>query len=225
MTESVRGCRSIPPVHGAVESHGRPRVGVLIPVKAFADAKQRLRPALDDAHRTNLARRCAERVVAAAGDVPTYVVCDDDGVAAWAATVGAQVVRCPDTGLNAAVERGLAALRDAGLDVAVIAHGDLPLAQDFGPLVLDGAITVVPDYRYDGTNVLVIPTALAGSFSFHYGRGSFRRHVVEAITHSGVVRVLRDADLALDLDTPSDLTDPRLEEVRTWLQTNPANQP
>lgn len=200
-----------------------PSVGVLVPVKAFADAKQRLRPVLDDANRAALARWCAARVLAAAGNVPAHVVCDDDEVAEWAESLGATAIRCPGTGLNAAIDRGLAALRDRGFDVAVIAHGDLPLAADFSSLVLPGAITVVPDYRYDGTNALVLPTGLAGRFTFHYGRGSFRRHVLESITHCGTVRVLREANLALDLDTPADLADPRLEEVREWLQTSPAN--
>ena len=64
-------------------------MAVLVPVKAFHQAKLRLAPALDQAQRAALAREMATNVVRAAGDLPVAVVCDDDEVAAWAATVGA----------------------------------------------------------------------------------------------------------------------------------------
>ena len=223
MPESVRGGRSIPPVQRNEQGNRTPRVALLVPVKAFADAKQRLRGELDAQQRTALARWCAERVIAAAGAFAVHVVCDDPEVAAWAERLGVTVIRCDVAGLNPAVERGLQVLADTRFDLAIIAHGDLPLAEGFGELALDGTITVVPDYRYDGTNALVLPTALAGRFSPHYGSGSFRKHLVEALAHWPLVRVLRVEGLAHDLDTPADLADPRMEEVRQWLQTNPAS--
>lgn len=201
-----------------------PRAALLVPVKTFAEAKQRLRGALDEADRTDLARWCAERVVRAAGHLPVFVVCDDDNVAQWATGLGATAIICTESGLNLAVEQGLAALAGAGIATAVVCHGDLPLATGFDSLVDDRLVTVVPDHRYDGTNALVLPTALAGRFSFHYGRGSFRKHVVEALGHCAAVRVLRVEELSHDLDTPDDLADPRMEEVREWLQTNRANR-
>ena len=42
---------------------------------------------------------------------------------------------------------------------------------------------------------------------------------------SDAEQALRDGDLAYDLDTPEDLAHPRMEEVRAWLRTNPANRP
>ena len=56
-------------------------IAVLIPVKAFADAKVRLEKVLDADARSALARRMAETVVAAAAPLPVTVVCDDDEVA------------------------------------------------------------------------------------------------------------------------------------------------
>jgi 2-phospho-L-lactate guanylyltransferase len=76
---------------------------VLLPVKAFELAKLRLAPALDQAARAALARAMASNVVRAAGALPVSVVCDDDGVAAWAVEVGATVIWRPGRGLNAAV--------------------------------------------------------------------------------------------------------------------------
>lgn len=197
-------------------------MGLVVPVKAFGLAKQRLAPALADGQRAALARWCASRVVAAATPLPAYVVCDDDEVAAWARDAGAGVIWCPSAGLNTAVETALEHLRLAGVDLAVIAHGDLPLAHRFEHVALDGTATLVPDHRYDGTNVLALPTSAAG-FRFSYGRGSFRRHVREALRCGLAVRVLRDDDLAHDLDTPTDLDDPRMEDVRQWLRTNPVS--
>jgi len=198
-------------------------VAVMLPVKAFTDAKQRLSGMLGEADRVSLAKWCAERVVRAAGTLPVHVVCDDEAVADWANGLGVSVIRCSGPGLNLAIEQGLVALATAGFDYAIVAHGDLPLAMSFDGIALDGSITVVPDHRYDGTNALALPTALSGRFSFHYGRGSFRKHVIEAIAHSPIVRVLLVEELAHDLDTPDDLTDPRMEEVRQWLRTNPAS--
>jgi 2-phospho-L-lactate guanylyltransferase len=204
---------------------------VVVPVKAFADAKARLAPVLDEASRAALARWCAARVLAAAGPLDRFVVCDDPGVAAWATAAGAHPILVAEPGLNQAVAASVRRVRDAGYDIAVVVHGDLPLARRLGH-VLDGTgagpgaspcVSLVPDHRYDGTNVLALPTALADTFAFHYGRGSFRRHLREALRCGAAVRVLRDDELAQDLDTPSDLADDRMEEVRAWLRTSPAS--
>src|SRR2546423_1930212 len=48
--------------------------GVVIPVRAFALGKARLAAQLDDETRTDLARRLADRVEAASGELPTVVV-------------------------------------------------------------------------------------------------------------------------------------------------------
>ena len=49
-------------------------VAVLVPVKAFAEAKLRLAPALDPAHRAELARAMATHVVNSAAPLPVAVV-------------------------------------------------------------------------------------------------------------------------------------------------------
>lgn len=207
--------------HGAHTPDQLLRAAIVVPVKSFVLAKQRLTDHLDDARRTSLAQWCAERVIEAARPLEVFVVCDSDDIEQWATALGVQVIRSSTTGLNPSVEFAVAETARRGVDLAVIAHSDLPLANSFGHLVLGDAITIVPDYRYDGTNVLVIPTALAGRFEFQYGSGSFRRHAVEAVRHWPQVRILRDAVLARDLDTPDDLLDERMEGVRQWLQTSP----
>ncbi|MGI0130510.1 MAG: hypothetical protein ACREEC_10235, partial [Thermoplasmata archaeon] len=140
---------------------------VLVPVKAFREAKVRLAPALPPAERAELARSMAGSVVAAARHLPVAVVCDDDEVATWAERLGALVVSEPGRGLNGAVTAGVERLRTNGVARVTVAHADLPLASDLTwPGQFDG-ITLVPDRRRDGTNVVSIPSG--AGFRFSYG--------------------------------------------------------
>jgi 2-phospho-L-lactate guanylyltransferase len=59
-------------------------VAVVIPVKAFHQAKERLSDLLTPAERIVLAKYCADRVINAARDFDIFVVCDDPDVAQWA---------------------------------------------------------------------------------------------------------------------------------------------
>jgi 2-phospho-L-lactate/phosphoenolpyruvate guanylyltransferase len=196
---------------------------VLVPVKAFTNAKARLVTVLGDAQREGLARWMSARVLAAAGELPTYVACDDEQVAAWATEHGASILWHPGVGLNAAVNNSVADLGDAGVTDVVVAHGDLPRAGSLASLIAPGTLTLVPDQRGDGTNVIALPTDMP--FHFSYGPGSFQRHLGSAIAAGLSMRVRRDPLLALDIDTPSDLAHPLVQEVLpTWLQTNRANQ-
>jgi 2-phospho-L-lactate guanylyltransferase len=195
---------------------------LLVPVKAFANAKARLATVLDDRDRERLARWTSARVLAAAGELPTYVACDDETVAAWATEHGATVLWHPGVGLNAAVNNSVAELRDAGVTDVVVAHGDLPRAHSLARLAAPGTLTLVPDRHGDGTNVIALPTDMP--FEVAYGPGSYRRHLHAAIDAGLSVRVRRDPLLALDIDTPSDLSHPLvLEVLPSWLQMSPAS--
>lgn len=176
---------------------------MLVPVKAFGQAKLRLEAVLSADERAELARRMASHVLLAAAPLHTAVVCDDPEVRAWAEAAGAEVVWCPGAGLNGAVTRGVAALADRGFTEVVVAHGDLPGARRFDHLTGTGGVTAVPDRRADGTNVLSVP-AEAG-FGFSYGAGSFRRHCDEARRLGLPLRVRHDLDLNWDVDLPEDL--------------------
>lgn len=178
---------------------------VLVPVKRFAVAKARLAPVLGPAKREALARRTAAHVVAAAAPLPVAVVCDDDGVAEWAADLGAHVVRVAPRGLDRAVAEGVDALADLDVTRVVVVAGDLPLAEGLADLagVSGDPVTLVPDRREDGTNALVVPTS--SGFRFAYGPGSFSRHVAEAVRLGLGPDVRRPPALTLDLDEPADL--------------------
>jgi 2-phospho-L-lactate guanylyltransferase len=175
-----------------------------VPVKAFAQAKVRLAPALDEAGRAELSRRMAERVLAAARPLPVAVVCDDAEVANWAAGHGASVISEPGRGLNGAVTFGVEHLAAAGFAQVIVAHSDLPLATSFAWLAGLEGITLVPDRHDDGTNVVCLPARCG--FLFAYGPGSFARHVAEAVRLGLGPRVLREPSLGWDVDVPADLT-------------------
>jgi 2-phospho-L-lactate/phosphoenolpyruvate guanylyltransferase len=178
---------------------------VLIPVKAFAHAKRRLGRAMDDGERVRLVRTMAAHVVAASAPLPVAVVCDDEDVATWAEGLGAAVVWTPGQGLNGAVRAGVARLAESGAEWVTVAHGDLPRARGLGTLEHFGGVTIVPDRRDDGTNVLRLPARQ--DFAFAYGPGSFRRHCTEARRLGLPIRVLRVPDLAYDVDWPADVAE------------------
>ena len=165
-------------------------VAVLVPVKAFSEAKLRLAPALPPLARAELARAMAAHVLDAARPLPTAVVCDDPEVAAWARSERALVIWEPERGLNRAVEAGVERLRAGGAQRVVVAHGDLPLAQGL-------------DRVGNGTNVICVPAG--AGFTFSYGPGSFTRHTEEALRLGLPLRVLRTRALGHDVDLPSDL--------------------
>jgi 2-phospho-L-lactate/phosphoenolpyruvate guanylyltransferase len=178
-------------------------VAVLIPVKGFTDAKRRLAPALSADERRALARTMAERVIAACGDLPVAVVCDDPEVVEWAAGHDVTVVTAPGRGLNRAVEFGVDHLAGLGAAQVIVAHADLPMANDMTQLSRFGGVTLVPDRRDDGTNVACIPTGRG--FRFAYGPGSFGLHCREARRCELGLHIVRRADLAWDVDQPDDL--------------------
>jgi 2-phospho-L-lactate guanylyltransferase len=176
---------------------------VLIPVKSFTEAKVRLADALPASERAALARAMGARVITAAGQLPVSVVCDDEDVAAWAVGLGAAVIWSPGVGLNGAVTDGVLRLAASGAIEVIVAHADLPLADDLARLSGFAGVTFVPDRHGDGTNVLCVPTGV--DFRFAYGPGSFARHRDEADRLALPYRVLRDPRLGWDVDVPADL--------------------
>jgi 2-phospho-L-lactate guanylyltransferase len=184
----------------------RTEVAVLVPVKAFSQAKARLAPVLGPAGRAELARRLATRVLASARGLPVTVACDDDEVADWAVAAGSSVWWTHGLDLNGAVQSGVAALAAGGVRRVIVAHGDLPDARDLTVVGVGHGddVVAVPDRRDDGTNVLVVPAG--AGFRFGYGPGSFGRHRAEATRLGLAFEVVRASDLMRDLDDPEDLT-------------------
>lgn len=209
-------------------------VAVLVPVKRFSAAKGRLVGTLDDDTRKRFARWMATGVIRAARELPTFVACDDDEVAAWAEHLGAQVIWGEGLGLNGAVDDGIEQIVKHDVDHIIVAHADLPRPDNIVSVARHGCITLVPDRRRDGTNVMAFPAT--SPLQASYGGGSFGRHLAQALGWAGLagaptdatavaIEVRADPDLSLDLDTPSDLTHPLIREVLpAWLRTNLDNR-
>jgi 2-phospho-L-lactate guanylyltransferase len=189
--------------HDAVPA--RWRAGVIIPIRSFVGAKERLAEVIEPDVRAEIAQRFADRVLDATAEMATFVVSDAPEVRAWASERDVEVLDDPG-GLDAAAAAGVAHLAAIGFGRAVIAHADLPHARSLAPLARDAGqpvVALVPCHRDDGTNVLSIP--VDAEFRFSYGPGSFRRHAAETTRLGLGLRVVRAPDLTVDVDVPEDL--------------------
>ena len=174
-----------------------------IPVKAFHQAKRRLGPALTDPDRGQLVRAMATHVVSACAPLRLRSSVTTRR-AAWAADMGAAVMWEP----------GQASTAPCGpASIAWPAPARVGDRRPRGPAPRPGSrhlppfegVTLVPDRRDDGTNVLRLPAHR--DFRFAYGPGSFRAHRAEATRLGLAVRVLREPDLAYDVDWPADVVE------------------
>jgi 2-phospho-L-lactate/phosphoenolpyruvate guanylyltransferase len=186
---------------------------VIVLIKDFGDAKQRLRPALGPKARRGLARRNARLAVraAAAGD-RVLVVAGGEGVADLAEAWGADVLLEPkQEGQNPAAARGIARAMAEGADAVLLLSSDLPLVTiDAVREVLDAASRLtapvsmaVPAVGRGGTNALYLrpPDAI----ELQFGSDSLAKFREEAESR-GVEFVVHHSDaMALDLDEPGDL--------------------
>jgi 2-phospho-L-lactate guanylyltransferase len=178
---------------------------VVVPFRA-ASAKSRLE-ALDEEVRVDLAHRMLRNVIAAATAVgPTILVTELDATCAraLASEHGAAVVDDPGDGQGAAVEAGLAAVKEWP---ALVVNADLPAAEPrdllalLGVMPSDGiAIAPAPDGT---TNALAL--ARPGLFEPLYGPGSAARFRAHAEEHGIECAELTAPALARDVDTVAEL--------------------
>jgi 2-phospho-L-lactate guanylyltransferase len=186
----------------------------VLPVKRFGAAKRRLgdaaggeRPALAEAMLGDVLGALAradriERVVVVTGEPAARAAAEEHGVD-W-------IDDPDDAGHPQAARLGVTAALEGGARCAALLPGDCPLLD---PVELDraigalreGVVGIVPDRHGAGTNGLLLapPDAIAPAF----GPGSRERHL-ELARRSGMEpRVFELSSLALDLDTPDDLTE------------------
>src|SRR5437899_203461 len=102
---------------------------VVVLVKDFDSAKQRLGPALDPPKRRALARRNATRAIrAAAAGEHRVVVAGSEEAATLASDLGAEVLIEPrQEGQNVAAQRGIVRATERGADAVLVLSSDLPL--------------------------------------------------------------------------------------------------
>lgn len=174
-----------------------------MPIKNFAHAKARLAEVLSPSERQSLAQELASGVLKVLAAFDLFVVCDDTGVAHFAKDHGATVIWTPEVGLNGAVRLGVDHLSAEGYDFITISHADLASPARITALTDHDGVTIVPDHRDDGTNVMRVPGG--ASFAFCYGAGSSALHTQAARSAGYDVVVVRDEPLGYDVDDADDL--------------------
>ena len=190
------------------------RTAAAVPVKDFARAKKRLRARFDDRAVERSLRALLADVLGALAEAKrlerTFVLSDDEAVAAAARAAGASVtLRVPDPGLNAAIDAAAAERAAEGFDAVLVALGDLPLLApaDVDSLVEAGArapVVIAP--ADDGCTALLLrrpPLAIPARF----GPESAAAHEAAARERglTPLVWSLPD-ESRIDLDTPEDAT-------------------
>ena len=188
------------------------RAVAVLPVKRFADAKQRLSTGLAPGTRRALAEAMLTDVLVALrrteGLDEVVVVTAEPVAEALALGYGARVVAdTREAGQSPAAQIGLDAVE--GADVVLLVPGDCPALD---PVQLTAllrsvepapSVVLVPDRHGTGTNGLVLhpPSAIEPSF----GPGSRDRHTALAAEAGAALRVEEMPSLVLDVDTPDDL--------------------
>lgn len=185
----------------------------LVPIKRLDLAKGRLADVLGPDQRRALVQAMAtdvlEGLAACPGLERLLVVTEAPEVGDLARRTGAELMADPGQGLNAAVQAGANHAQAGGASSLLVVHGDLPLASAaaFARILAvhegPAAVTIVPDGRHDGSNCMALSPADAIPFS--YGRHSFDKHRRAAMERGLNFRCLEIPELALDIDSPTDL--------------------
>ena len=186
---------------------------VIVLVKDFASAKQRLGPALGPRERRALARRNARRAIRAAGaGSRRLVVAGSEEVGAFAAKLGAEFLVEPrQEGQNTAAMRGITHAVDNGAEAVIVLSSDLPFVtrRAVQRLLAVGAAeaapvaVAVPAVGRGGTNALYMrpPSAI----KLHFGGDSLALFRHDAESKNVRFLIHHSTEMALDLDEPDDL--------------------
>lgn len=190
------------------------RTCVILPVKPFDDAKERLATGLDPGQRRLIAEAMVRDVAAAlvkCAEIDEVVVISaEPKINEIVAGLASAVLPDAREGHSEAAKLGVVWALDHGCTRVVMIPGDCPLLD---PEELDGLISrcrddriefaVIPDRMGSGTNALVIspPDAIAPSF----GPDSRQRHLALGLAAGRRAAEIEVPTLALDLDSAEDL--------------------
>jgi 2-phospho-L-lactate/phosphoenolpyruvate guanylyltransferase len=189
------------------------RATVVLPIKRFHAAKQRLAAGLGGEQRRQLAEAMLADVLEAIGGARmverVIVVSGDEQARRIAEDAGAELVDDPDdAGHPEAALLGIERAKAAGATAVALLPGDCPLlnSRELDNLLTglpDPYAAIVPDRHGTGTNALVLspPDAIRPAF----GPDSCQRHQAAAREAGIPYGIERLDSLALDLDTPADI--------------------
>ena len=187
---------------------------LLLPIKDFRKAKQRLAGVLTPEERFGLAHamfadtmravrevRQADKIFVVTNYDPALRIAEENG---WEILHEEQQIsesNSVDAASGICEGRGVKALLRVPLDVPLVQPGDI---DELLSVECEGpALVIVPSRDGLGTNaILRTPPAL---FPSHFGMGSFAKHVREAERVGARVIFRRSARLEMDVDDESDL--------------------
>lgn len=185
---------------------------ILVPCKSLALGKSRLSGLLSPEQREALCTRfladTLRTAIEVGGAAGVKLISTDPAARAMAERLGIETYAQAWPGLNAALSgvcRRVLAVEDPG-DLLVLPI-DLPLATPDSlrkVLAAAGEIVLVPDRKNRGTNILLLRAGAWEDFPFAYGDDSFRVHCETAAARRRKLSVLRDEELAFDIDEPED---------------------
>ena len=187
---------------------------ILVPVKTLREAKQRLSPLLTPWERQALARAMLEDVLAALAAYPmrpeVAVVTGDPDAVLLAKQFSFDVIEDRNNlGESEAIATATQVCEERGERETLVLPGDVPLVspteigQIFDAAPVDGTV-IVPSRDERGSNaVLRRPASL---FPLKFGDDSFQPHLRAAESTGMTCVILRLTGIALDVDTPGDLS-------------------
>ena len=187
---------------------------ILIPVKAFSRAKERLASDHNEDERAALARAMCEdmfRVVAQVKGINrVYVVSAEYHALSLARQLNWHVIdereqvsesASVDAASRQCAREGVKALLRLPIDLPLIMPSDIETLFYF--VEKPPSVVIVPSMDETGTNALLrSPPDL---FPSHFGPGSFALHLKEAEQAGAKVAIVRNERIALDIDEPKDL--------------------
>ncbi|MEA2824214.1 MAG: 2-phospho-L-lactate/phosphoenolpyruvate guanylyltransferase [Alphaproteobacteria bacterium] len=187
---------------------------VLIPVKSFAQSKQRLAPYYSAADRAALAASLCEdffHIVAEARGIDrVFVVSQEPRALAWARERGWETIvetaqisesHSVDAASRQCAEQGVDVLLRLPIDIPLVTPGEIEAL--FVEVENAPSVVIVPSRDGTGTNALLrSPPTL---FPSHFGPDSFALHLDEAKRCDARLLILRNPRIELDIDEIDDL--------------------
>jgi len=186
----------------------------IVPVKPLQRGKSRLSSILSVTERTTLNQSMLVntlKTLKSIAEIDTVLVVSRDPAAlAIARDFDARtVLEVGSPELNTALRRAALVAKAYYANQILVIPADLPLVKadhikDFLALSKeDPELIIAPDRRKDGTNALFINPA--DLIDFHYGPGSFEKHLGAAQKKGAAIKIVENEALGLDLDLPEDL--------------------
>lgn len=183
---------------------------IIVPVKRFSAAKERLAECLPPTTRAALARAMAEdmieKLAVLRGVEEIMIVSDDNSLEIWKSRFAFDLFRPAESGLNGVLDEALSWQAARGAARVLLLHADLPAARvsDLQQLVdAKDEIIIVPDRHMLGTNAMAL--SCPPPFATAFGGASLDRHLRRARQAGVSPRVCTLPSLGADLDTEADI--------------------